>query len=676
MTAYTPAVAAQSPPRPGGEHPSVVEREILATLEPLGRRGRIWIAALLAVTAVGIGAWIFQLARGLAVTDMRNVVSWGAYMASFVFFIGISHAGTLISAILRVTSAGWRRPITRMAEAITVIALLVGAGMVVIDMGRPDRVLALVLHGRLQSPVLWDLLSIATYIVGSVLYLYVAMIPDMPILARAARTSGRSQRLVRMYEVLSLGFRETPEHRRRLERALGAMAVIIIPVAVSVHTVVSWVFGMTLRPGWHSTIFGPYFVVGAIFSGTAAIITAMALFRRAYRLERWLRAEHFHRLGTILLALSLLYGYFTLSEYLTTWYGGASSETRLLDLVAGSTGFGLAFWLWTILGLLLPVALLLFPARRSITSIVTASVLINVGMWLKRYLIVVPTLQAPHLDPTAAGMELRYFPSPVELAITAGAFAAFLLAFTLFSRLFPILSIWETAEDAADEHARAPASDATRRRAAYATTAVLVAIIAASGGLRRADAQAVAGESASAQSAKLADPRITLRRSAAEGQDMLSATVNDGGRPVAGALVEFSVARAFGRMVLGSERTLGAGTASIPLPAGLRGDTSGRLTVRATVRDPAALEGATVTTAIAGLAPRVTSAAQPRALWSSRAPIALIVAIGGLLVCVWGTYAWVIAQLVALARIGGEGPETSMAAASGDAAAMLVSGPG
>jgi Ni/Fe-hydrogenase subunit HybB-like protein len=279
---------ASPPSRTPFEDPpeNAVERDLLETLDPLGRRGRLWITGLATITGVAFAAWIYQLVHGLRVTDMRNVVSWGTYMTNFVFFIGISHAGTLISAILRVTDAGWRRPITRMAEAITCIALLVGASMVVIDMGRPDRVMNLILHGRFQSPILWDLVSVTTYLTGSFFYLYVAMIPDMPILARFARERGRSPRLVRLYEVLSLGYRESPEHRRLLARALGAMAVIIIPVAISVHTVVSWVFGMTLRPGWHSTIFGPYFVIGAIFSGTAAIITAMVIFRKAYQIGR------------------------------------------------------------------------------------------------------------------------------------------------------------------------------------------------------------------------------------------------------------------------------------------------------------------------------------------------------------------------------------------------------
>src|ERR1039457_2208219 len=408
---------------------AVVERDLLATLDPLGRRGKVWIAVLASFAGAAFVAWIYQLVHGLRVTDMGNVVSWGTYMTNFVFFIGISHAGTLISAILRVTDAGWRRPITRMAEAITVIALLVGASMVCIDMGRPDRVLNVIIHGRFQSPILWDLVSVTTYLTGSFLYLYVAMIPDMPMLAKSAREHGRSLLLVRMYEILSLGYTESPAHRRLLARALGAMAVIIIPVAISVHTVVSWVCGMTLRPGWHSTIFGPYFVIGAIFSGTAAIITAMVIFRKAYHLERYLLPEHFHKLAKILLALSLLYAYFTLSEYLTTWYGGAETDTRLLALLAGNGRVGETFWLWAVFGLFVPIGLLLFPSKRSLGSILTASVLINIGMWIKRYLIIVPTLETPFIPAQAAGITPHYFPSLIDASFIIGVGIAMLFAF-------------------------------------------------------------------------------------------------------------------------------------------------------------------------------------------------------------------------------------------------------
>ncbi len=422
-----------------------VESDLKGTLTPYGPIGRLWIGFLIIVILAGISAFAWQMMNGLQVTGMRNYVSWGVYIVNFVFFIGISHAGTLISAILRITYAEWRRPITRMAEAITVFALLVGAPMVIIDMGRPDRILHVFMYGRFSSPILWDICSIGTYIVGSLLYLYVAMIPDLGLLS-ASPFSGCPPWQHKLYQCLSLGYRNTPEQRRYLEKALGAMAVIIIPVAVSVHTVVSWIFGMTLRPGWHSTIFGPYFVIGAIFSGTAAIITAMAFFRRIFRLESYLTSQQFQNLGRLMLALNLLYIYFTLSEYLTSWYGSETADMHLLEILMGHGFYSIVFWSWAVMGLFLPAILTMFQPKNKISWIVTASVLVNFGMWIKRYLIVVPTLMTPYIPPEAAGASVYYWPTWVEWTISAGAVAFFLLLFTLFSKLFPIVSIWETKE--------------------------------------------------------------------------------------------------------------------------------------------------------------------------------------------------------------------------------------
>lgn len=632
----------------------IVERDLLATLDPLGRPGRWWLAMLIGVCGAALVAWIVQLRLGLSVTGMRNYVSWGVYMANFVFFIGISHAGTLISAILRVTDANWRRPITRMAEAITVFALMVGAPMVIIDMGRPERVLNVIEHGRLQSPILWDVVSITTYLTGSMLYLYVAMIPDMPILARRARERG-ARGLEWMYAALSLGFRDTPQQRRRLGLALGAMAVIIIPVAVSVHTVVSWVFGMTLRPGWHSTIFGPYFVIGAIFSGTAAIITAMALFRRAYRLERYLRPEHFRYLAKLLLVLALLYAYFTLSEYLTAWYGGLESDGRLLKLLAGRNPYGASFWLWVVLGLFAPIALLMFPSRRSLGAIVTASILINIGMWLKRYLIVVPTLLTPYIPAEAADVHPRYFPSGVEWLITAGAFTTFLLLFTVFSRIFPILSIWETAEDVSEKDVQTSATSAWRSTRPASATSVLALLAAGLTALALATPSRalMAQERASVELEVPTATRVELTRTNEDGEDVLVATVMARGRPVTGAVVGFFVQRAFGALNIGQDETLDDGTAAVAFPADLPGDRDGDLRVRALVLAPGKNAGAGVEQVFLGK-PAPTPAAAPRALWSSRAPLGLLGGISFLLLCVWTTYAFVVRQLVAIHRLAKE----------------------
>jgi len=403
-----------------------------------GVRGRLLVAVLALVVAWGIFAWTWQVSHGLAVTGLNNHVSWGFYLTNFVFFAGISMAGTLVSAILRLTHAEWRRPITRLAEMITVVALIVVASMVVADMGRPDRLLNVLLHPHLRSPILWDLLSIGTYFVGSVLYLYLALVPDLAIL-RDGGVGGRVRG--RLYSALSLRWHGVPEQRRLLVRAIGVMAVVIVPVAVSVHSVVSWIFGMTLRSGWNSTIFGPYFVVGAIFSGIAGIVVVMAIFRRVYHLEEYITEKHFRHLGSLLLAAGVMYAYFTLSEYATVGYkmevGGASLLSALL---VGR--YAPYFWFFAIFGTIVPIVLLALPRTRTIKWIVTAAVLVNMGMWLKRFVIVIPSMALP-LMPYEWG---TYRPTWVEWSITAAAFAAFALVFVIFARIFPVISVWEIQE--------------------------------------------------------------------------------------------------------------------------------------------------------------------------------------------------------------------------------------
>ncbi len=424
---------------PDGLHDRLRERTE-APLRPRawGLKGRLVVAGLAAVVAWGVFAWIHQVRSGLVVTGLRDRVSWGLYITNFVFFIGISHAGTLVSAILRLTKAEWRRPITRLAEMITVVALVIGASMVVVDMGRPDRLANILRWPHLRSPILWDVLSISTYMAGSLIYLYLPLVPDVAAL-RDSPSLGRRRR--RIYGWLSLRWVGSPEQRASLGRAIGIMAVVIVPVAVSVHTVVSWIFGMTLREGWNSTIFGPYFVVGAIFSGIAGIIVVMAAFRRVYRLHEFITEKHFRYLGSLLLVLGLLYAYFTLSEYVTIGYKLRVGDDALLHALF--TGrYAVPFWGFAVGGTVVPILLVAFRRTRTITGIVVAAVLVNVGMWLKRFVIVVPSLALP-LMPYEWGV---YRPTWVEWSITAGAFAGFALVFVLLARLFPVISVWEVEE--------------------------------------------------------------------------------------------------------------------------------------------------------------------------------------------------------------------------------------
>ncbi|MFQ5884891.1 MAG: NrfD/PsrC family molybdoenzyme membrane anchor subunit [Thermoplasmata archaeon] len=416
-----------------------MEKIIFRPLVSSGKGFYGMVAVLVAFVSLGLYAYYVQLSRGLEVTGMTDTVIWGLYIANFVFFIGISHAGTLISAILRLTKAEWRRPITRMAEAITVFALVVGVSMILIDMGRPDRLHHILLFGRMQSPILWDFISIATYLAGSLIYLYLPMIPDLARCKEKLEDAPRWRR--KLYGWLSLNWKGTKEQKKRLERGIGIMAILIVPIAVSVHTVVSWVFAMTARAGWHSTIFGPYFVVGAIFSGIAAVIVAMAMFRKVYGLEKFIKPRHFNYLGLMLLVLCIAYMYFTVSEYLTASYVGFEAESQLLAQVFGGS-YALYFWIFVIFGLLIPAFILAIPKTRTIKGTVVASILVNIGMWIKRFVITVPSLSAPQI-----GAEWgTYHPTWVEWSITLGAFAGFMLLFVLFSKVFPLISIWEVKE--------------------------------------------------------------------------------------------------------------------------------------------------------------------------------------------------------------------------------------
>lgn len=417
------------------EHEIVVDEVLLAPVKKTGR-GFWWAVAGLGVLILwGAAAYLTQLDVGLGVTGLQQPVSWGFYITNFVFFIGISHAGTLISAILRLSKAEWRRPVTRMAEVITCMVLFVGASQILIDLGRIDRALNIFKFGRYQSPLLWDATSITAYLTGSMIYLYLPMIPDIAILR------DRAGKWNFFYRVLALGWTGTERQQHVLNRAISVMAILVIPVAVSVHTVVSFVFSMTLQPAWHSTIFGPYFVVGAIFSGIAALIIAMLIFRKAYHLEGYLKDIHFRYLGQLLLLMSALWFYFTFAEYLTGYYGNEPEEMAVFWSKFNGR-FAVPFWTMVVCNFVVPMLLLTRLKRHTVPRVLVASCFILVGMWLERYNIVIPTLSQPRL-PVELG---SYSPTWVELGEMAGSFGVFMLFYLLFTKVFPVISIWEMHE--------------------------------------------------------------------------------------------------------------------------------------------------------------------------------------------------------------------------------------
>jgi Ni/Fe-hydrogenase subunit HybB-like protein len=410
---------------------------------PLSGAGMGYVAAVFLASLVlawGLIAWAYQINRGLGVAGIRRPVMWAFYIVNFVFWIGISHAGTLISAILRLTNAGWRRPVTRAAEAITVFALMIGGLFPLIHLGRiwlfywllpyPNRRL---LWPNFRSPLMWDLTAIFTYLTGSVIYLYLPLIPDLAQLSAHASGWWRG-----FYRVLSLRWTGSDRQWHALERAMKLMAGMILAVAVSVHTVVAWDFAMAVAPMWHSTIFGPYFVAGAIFSGIAALLVVMSIVRRAMRLEAYIQPLHFENLSKLLFLMSLLWLYFTAAEHLTVWYGNEPAEMGVFGArVRGE--YAPLFWFMVFCNFVVPFVLLGIRRLRNICTATISAAAVLVGMWIERYLIVVPTLSHPRLPAAWGG----YSPTWVEMSITAATFAAMTLLYLIFSKLFPIITVWE-----------------------------------------------------------------------------------------------------------------------------------------------------------------------------------------------------------------------------------------
>ena len=424
--------------------PEQINDDLLRPLSGVSGGYFLALAFLAGIVVAALAAFGWQIYAGIGVAGIRRPVFWGFYITNFVFWIGLSHAGTLISAILRLANATWRRPVTRCAEVITVFALSIGATFPVIHLGRPWLAFWLIpypsergIWPNIRSPLLWDFFAISTYLISSVTFLLLPMIPDLALVRD--RALGHKKKI---YSALALGWTGTPKQWHRLETAMHIMAIAVIPVAVSVHSIVSWDFAMAPVPMWHSTIFAPYFVTGAIFSGIAALILAMALLRKFLHLQEYLLPIHFENLGKLLLVMSLLWFYFVFSERLTGWYGNESSEMAVFWLTQRGS-FAPLFWTMVFCNFLIPFPLLAIKKFRTITGTAIASATVVVGMWIERFLIIVPSLSRKYL-PYSWG---TYRPTWVEITITAGTFAAMVLLYMLFSKVVPIISVWELKAD-------------------------------------------------------------------------------------------------------------------------------------------------------------------------------------------------------------------------------------
>jgi molybdopterin-containing oxidoreductase family membrane subunit len=423
------------------------DREInQAVLEPMFRTGwRFWalVAVLVALIVWGLYAWGYLIYWGMGTAGINRPVYWGLFISTFVFWVGISHAGTMISAVLRLLGADWRRPITRGAEAMTAGALLMAGLYPLIHLGRVWKFYWMIpypnnrsMWPNFQSPLMWDMVAIFTYLIASGLYLYLAMIPDMGM-ARDHTDGWR----YKLYRALALGWRGTEAEWHKLHRALNIFSVAIIPIFLSVHSIVSWDFAITIQPRWHSTIFAPYFIIGAVYSGLAALACILVIVRRGMGLQEFLRAEHFNALGKLVMVAGMAWAYFWFAGFLVEWYG---NEPVVRELIHEEVAGRLAPLFYLQMGAnLIPIGLLVFKKVRTTPALLlAATLLVNVGMFTERYLIVMGSLQRNHL-PFDWG---TYRPTWVEVSIVVMTFAGFALLYTLFSRIVPYVPVWEIKE--------------------------------------------------------------------------------------------------------------------------------------------------------------------------------------------------------------------------------------
>ncbi len=429
------------------------DRKLLKDLTPeLEKTSTGWYITffiLLAIFFTGIYGLIQQIDKGHIVTGMRDNVVWGFYIVNFIFFMGLSYSGALISGVLHLFNTGWRKPVIRLAELITVISLVIGPFFIFFCIGRLDRLYFLFIHPRIQSPITWDVIAILTDLFGCFIYLYLSFVEDFAIL-RDYDDLNVAPWKKRLYKILSLGYDGTPKQEKLLSGAKKIMASMIIAIAIIVYSVLAWIFGVTLQPGWHSTIFGPYFVIAAVFSGTGLLIILMWIFRKVYHLEEYITKRHFVNVGVLLTIIAAFYGYFTFSDYLTKWYGSIKMDSILIDKLFSE--YYSLFIFANYIGILIPGIIIALPRFRTIPNITIASVIAVLALWVNRYIIVIPTLETPFLPIQDTRVDwINYSPTWIEWSLTFAGVSIFVMLFMLISKIVPIISISEMQEKDKEE---------------------------------------------------------------------------------------------------------------------------------------------------------------------------------------------------------------------------------
>jgi Ni/Fe-hydrogenase subunit HybB-like protein len=405
----------------------------------------IWMGFLIISLMGCIYAYYLQWEKGLIVTGLRDYVSWGMYIANFIFFVATSLVGMLISSVLGLIGYKWVKPIARIAEIIAVAFAAVAGLVIVSDMGRPERLPYVFMYARIQSPIFWDITVVTTYLVLSVLLYFLPLIPDLAI--SKGRIGHTPKWLQSTYEILSVNWNHSSYQYKVLLKSVRILLILIIPTAFAIHTVTSWLLAVTLRPGWDSTIFGPYFLTGAFVAGSAAVVIIMYFVRSNYKLDKYLTTYHFDMMGKLMVLVSVVYLYFNINEFLVPAYKLKTADAiHLQELFTGD--YALMFWSVQILGLILPIILLLFRFFRKPLPMLLISVGVLVAAWFKRFIIVVPTQEHPFLPKQFVPHAwMVYQPTIIETAITMGTILLAVIIITLLVKLFPVIPIWEMAEE-------------------------------------------------------------------------------------------------------------------------------------------------------------------------------------------------------------------------------------
>jgi molybdopterin-containing oxidoreductase family membrane subunit len=408
--------------------------------------GFYWLCIAITGLGVLVGAfsWGYQIATGLGVANILHPAMWGSYLTNFVFWVGIAHSGTLISAILFLFRASWRTTISRSSEAMTIFAVCIAGLFPLIHLGRVWLVYWIVpypnqrnLWPNFQSPLVFDVVAVSTYLTVSFLFWYTGMIPDLATIRD--RTTGLKNRI---YGFFSLGWRGSNTSWKHYGTAYLLFAALATPLVISVHSVVSWDFALGVVPGWHSTIFAPYFVAGAIHSGLAMVLVLLIPMRKIFRFENLITMQVLEQIGKTIILTGLIVGYSYIVEQFIAWYGGSKAEQA--QYVWRMVGYySWCFWLMIICNAVVPVFLFFKKIRTNLVALFSIGILVNIGMWFERLVIIVGS-EAHEYDPYSWG--LYPYPSIVEWGILVGSFSLFFFLFLLFAKFLPTIALTEVKE--------------------------------------------------------------------------------------------------------------------------------------------------------------------------------------------------------------------------------------